>query len=64
MQGNSTFQYRAQHAAAELHRARTALCRAILKVEALEHESLKEGDAYRRLLPAGLGKTLLHVAII
>ena len=63
MQGYSTFQNRAQHAAAELNRARTALCRAMLKVQALERESLKQDDAYRRLLPAGLGTTLLHVVI-
>ncbi len=58
MQGKSSFQHRAQHAAAELHKARAALCRALLKVQALEHESETEDDVYRRLLPAGLGKTL------
>ncbi len=58
MQGKSSFQHRAQHAAAELHKARAALCCALLKVQALEHESLTEDDLDRRLLPAGLGKTL------
>lgn len=53
MQGNTTFQTRAQHAATELKSARTALCQAMLKVQALERERLKEDDAYRRLLPAG-----------
>ena len=58
MQGKSSFQHRAQHAAPELHRARAALCRALLKVQALEHESLTEDDLDGRLLPAGLGKIL------
>ena len=60
MQRKSNFQYRAERAATELHRARAALCHATRNVQALEEESQTEDKVYRRLLPAGLGKAMLH----
>lgn len=53
------FDIRVQAAAVELQDARTALCRALLKVQNLEKESM--GKAYQKLLPAGLGNAVLTI---
>ena len=52
---------RACRAAAELRNARAALCRALMKVQALEQEDNNADQSLKRLLPPGLGMALLTV---
>ena len=64
MQDTANLDSRACRAAAELRNARAALCRALMKVQDLEQEGSNADQGLRRLLPSGLGTTLLMILFV